>query len=252
MHEAHNNISAALVPLQQALTLAEPEGYIRLFVDEGDPMAALLQAMVKHAPGDVTDYVNQLRSAFGQAEKTMPVVQKLAEPLSDREFEVLQLLRTELTGPEIASDAPTVRLDLENEPQPDAVLFIESNAGGQSRISRDGYIEGSPELIVEIAASSAAIDTGGKKQAYQRNGVLEYVIWQSYENQLEWFWLTDGEYQLLSPDPDGVIRSRVFPGLWLAINALLSNQMARVLEGVQAGLQSAEHREFMERLRKGK
>jgi Uma2 family endonuclease len=74
-----------------------------------------------------------------------------------------------------------------NEPQPDAVLFIEANSGGQTRISPDGYIEGSPELIVEIAASSAAIDTGSKKQVYRRNGVLEYVIWQSYENQLEWF-----------------------------------------------------------------
>ena len=146
------------------------------------------------------------------------------------------------------SDAPTVRLDLENEPQPDAVLFIDSSAGGQTRISDDGYIEGAPELIVEIAASSAAIDTGGKKQAYRRNGVLEYVIWQSYENQLEWFWLTDGEYQLPSPDPDGVICSRVFPGLWLAVEALLNNQMVHVLEGVQAGVKSADHGAFVERL----
>jgi Uma2 family endonuclease len=146
------------------------------------------------------------------------------------------------------SDAPTVRLDLDNEPQPDAVLFIEGNAGGQTRISSDGYIEGSPELIVEIAASSAAIDTGSKKQVYRRNGVLEYVIWQSYDNQLEWFWLTNGEYQLLSGDSDGIIRSRVFPGLWLAVEALLSNQMARVLEGLQQGLKSLEHTVFVERL----
>ena len=146
------------------------------------------------------------------------------------------------------SDAPTVRLDLENEPQPDAVLFIEADAGGQTRISGDGYIEGAPELIVEIAASSAAIDTGSKKQVYRRNGVLEYVIWQSYENQLEWFWLTDGEYQLLSPDSDGIIRSRVFSGLWLAVDALLSNQMVQVLEVLQLGVKSAEHKEFVERL----
>lgn len=146
------------------------------------------------------------------------------------------------------SDAPTVRLDLDNEPQPDAVLFIEANAGGQTRISSDGYIEGSPELIVEIAASSAAIDTGSKKQVYRRNGVLEYVIWQSYDNQLEWFWLTDGEYQLLSPDPDGIIRSQVFPGLWLAVEALLSNQMVRVLAVLQEGLRSPEHEAFVKRL----
>ena len=147
------------------------------------------------------------------------------------------------------SDAPTVRLDLENEPQPDAVLFIEPNAGGQTHISRDGYIEGSPELIVEIAASSAAIDTGSKKQVYRRNGVLEYVIWQSYENKLEWFRLTDGEYQLLSPDSNGIICSRVFPGLWLSVEALLNNQMVKVLDILQAGVRSQAHRAFVEKLR---
>ncbi|MGG6237438.1 Uma2 family endonuclease [Nodosilinea sp. AN01ver1] len=148
------------------------------------------------------------------------------------------------------SDAPTVRLDLDNEPQPDAVLFLESAVGGQTRISADDYIEGSPELIVEIAASSAAIDRGAKKQVYRRNGVLEYVIWQSYDNQLEWFGLTEGEYQLLSPDSDGILRSRVFPGLWLDVDALLSNRMARVLEVLQLGLASPEHAAFIERLKK--
>ena len=145
---------------------------------------------------------------------------------------------------------PTVRLDLDNEPQPDAVLFIEPAAGGQTRLSDDGYIEGSPELIVEIAASSAAIDTGSKKQVYRRNGVLEYVIWQSHDNQLEWFGLTDGEYRLLPPEPDGILRSRVFPGLWLAVEALLSNQMAQVLEVLQSGIKSPEHPIFVEQLGK--
>ncbi|MCF2149714.1 Uma2 family endonuclease [Desmonostoc muscorum LEGE 12446] len=145
---------------------------------------------------------------------------------------------------------PTVRLDLDNEPQPDAVLFIEPDAGGQTRLSSDGYIEGSPELIVEIAASSVAIDRGSKKQVYRRNGVLEYVIWQSYENQIEWFCLVDGDYQLVSPGADGIIRSQVFPGLWLAVEALLNNQMVRVLEVVQAGLKSAEHNAFVQQLKK--
>ncbi|MBD2514034.1 Uma2 family endonuclease [Nostoc sp. FACHB-973] len=145
---------------------------------------------------------------------------------------------------------PTVRLDLDNEPQPDAVLFIEPDAGGQTRLSSDGYIEGSPELIVEIAASSVAIDRGSKKQVYRRNGVLEYVIWQSYENQIEWFCLIDGEYQLLSPSADGIIRSQVFPGLWLAVEALLNNQMVQVLEVVQGGLKSAEHNAFVQQLQK--
>ncbi|NEQ95229.1 MAG: Uma2 family endonuclease [Cyanothece sp. SIO2G6] len=147
-----------------------------------------------------------------------------------------------------SSDAATVRLDLDNEPQPDALLLIQPEAGGQVRISEDGYIEGAPELVVEIAASSAAIDTGTKKRVYRRNGVLEYVIWQVYENKLEWFALVDGEYQLLSPDTDGIIRSRVFPGLWLDVKALLTDQMAQVLEVVQTGIQSPEHQTFVEQL----
>ena len=143
---------------------------------------------------------------------------------------------------------PTVRIDLDNEPQPYAVLFVEPEAGGQTRLSSDGYLEGSPELIVEIAASSAAIDTNRKKQMYRRNGVLEYAIWQSYDNQFEWFVLTDGAYQLLSADPDGILRSQVFPGLWLAVNALRSSQMAQVLDVLQAGLESPEHHAFVAQL----
>jgi Uma2 family endonuclease len=143
---------------------------------------------------------------------------------------------------------PTVRLDLDNEPQPDAVLFIESAAGGKTRLSSDGYIEGAPELVVEIAASSVAIDTGSKKQAYRRNGVLEYITWQSFENQLEWFCLVDGDYILLQPDIDGIIQSQVFPGLWLAIGDLLSDNMGQVLAILQQGLQSTEHQTFVQQL----
>jgi Uma2 family endonuclease len=104
---------------------------------------------------------------------------------------------------------------------------------------------------MEVAASRVAIDSGSKKQVYHRNGVLQYLIWQSYENQIEWFGLTDGEYQLLLPEPNGIIRSRVFPGVWLAVDALLNNQMPQVLEVLQAGLQSPEHHAFVERLGKG-
>ncbi|MEL7070493.1 MAG: Uma2 family endonuclease [Cyanobacteria bacterium J06581_3] len=144
---------------------------------------------------------------------------------------------------------PTVRLDLDNEPQPDAVLFIQGSVGGQTNISDDGYIEGAPELAVEIAASSAAIDTGSKKQAYRRNGILEYIIWQSYENKLEWFYLVDGDYKQLQPDADGIIRSRIFPGLWLAVSAITSYDMPQVLEVLQQGLSTSEHTAFVKKLR---
>ena len=144
---------------------------------------------------------------------------------------------------------PTVRLDLDNEPQPDAVLLIEPGAGGQTRLSDDGYIEGAPELIVEIAASSVAIDTGSKKQVYRRSGVREYVIWQAFENQIEWFVLTEGEYRSFAPDADGIICSQVFPGLWLDVEALLNHQMPQVLEVLQQGISSSDHAEFIETLK---
>lgn len=138
-------------------------------------------------------------------------------------------------------DAPTVRLDIDNEPQPDAILMIE---GGQARLSSDDYIEGAPELVVEIAASSVAIDLHAKKRAYCRNGVREYIVWRVLDQEIDWFYLEEGEYLDLNCDPDGISRSQVFPGLWLATASLLSGEMPHVLAVLQEGLQSAEHRQF--------
>lgn len=143
---------------------------------------------------------------------------------------------------------PTVRLDLDNEPQPDAVLLIDENAGGQARLSEDDYIEGAPELVAEIAASSVAIDLHDKKRAYRRNGVQEYIVWQVCERRLDWFYLQQGEYVSLPVDEGNVIRSRVFPGLWLATGDLLAGNMARVLSVLQEGLASEEYARFVEKL----
>ena len=139
-----------------------------------------------------------------------------------------------------------VRLDLDNEPQPDAVLMIEEQAGGQARLSEDDYIEGAPELVAEIAASSAAIDLGDKKRAYRRNGIREYIVWQVFEQRLDWFYLQEGEYVPLPVDEDGVIRSQVFPGLWLAADDLLTGNMGRVLAVLQEGLAAPEHTVFVQ------
>lgn len=141
-------------------------------------------------------------------------------------------------------DNTTVRLDLDNEPQPDALLRI---SGGRSRISDDDYIEGAPELIVEIAASSANYDLHDKKRAYRRNSVQEYIVWQIFEHKLDWFSLQEGEYVLL-PDKDGVVQSQVFPGLWLAVPALLAGDMVGVVAVLESGLNSAEYAQFVKRL----
>ncbi|MBH8572495.1 Uma2 family endonuclease [Nostocaceae cyanobacterium CENA369] len=143
---------------------------------------------------------------------------------------------------------PTVRLDRDNEPQPDGVLLITPTARGQSRFSDDDYIEGAPELVVEIAASSVAIDLHDKKKAYGRNGVKEYIIWQIFENKLDWFSLQKGEYVSLEVDAQGIIKSQVFPGLWLSMLDLLAGNMQQVLTVLQLGLNSPEHQIFVERL----
>ena len=145
-------------------------------------------------------------------------------------------------------DNPTIRLDLNNEPQPDAVLLIEEPYGGKTKLSHDDYIEGAPELVAEIAASSAAIDLGDKKRAYQRNGVQEYLVWQVYDQKFDWFSLANGTYSPLPVDTNGVIRSGIFPGLWLAVSDLLAGNMTRVLAVLQNGLASHEHSLFVQQL----
>jgi LuxR family transcriptional regulator, maltose regulon positive regulatory protein len=96
------NLPAALVPLERVLTLAEPEGYVRIFLNEGKPMAALLEAAAKH--GIALNYVRSLLTAFGVDDSKTPTEQVMSEPLSARELEVLRLLRTDLSGPDIARE----------------------------------------------------------------------------------------------------------------------------------------------------
>ncbi len=137
---------------------------------------------------------------------------------------------------------PTVRLDADNEFQPDGVLLI---PGRRSQFNQEGYIQGAPELVVEIAASSAAIDLGDKKRVYRRNGVQEYLVWQIFDEKLDWFYLEQGVYQSLPPNDEGILCSRVFPGLWLRRSQLLQNNLSAVLETLQAGLASPEHQAFI-------
>lgn len=139
-----------------------------------------------------------------------------------------------VTGLEVGIE-PTVRLDDDNEPQPDAVLF---HIGGNAQIDADGYITGAPELIAEIAASTVSYDLHNKKRVYERNGVKEYIVWRTLDRQIDWFMLENGEYQKLEPDDSGIIRSREFEGLWLNVNAILQNDMSAVLKTLQTGIAS--------------
>src|SRR5581483_2423047 len=134
----------------------------------------------------------------------------------------------------ILGDNSTVRLDLDNEPQPDVCLMIGQD--GQARIDEDDYIEAAPEFAAEVAASSASYDLGPKLIAYRRNGVREYVVWRV------------GRYDRLAPGADGVLRSEIMPGLWLDAAALLRGDLPRVHAVVHQGLASPEHAAFVTRL----
>jgi len=123
----------------------------------------------------------------------------------------------------------TVILDADNTVQPDALLRRLPEHGGLSRVNEDGYLAGPPELIVEVAASSTSIDLRDKRRAYCRNGVREYLVWLVAEGRLEWFCLEGDDYRPQSPDADGVVHSRVFPGLRLPVASLLAGDAARVL-----------------------
>lgn len=141
---------------------------------------------------------------------------------------------------------PSVRLDQDNEPQPDIILRIAE--GGSSRISADDYIEGSPELVVEIAASTVSIDLNSKLNAYRRNGIQEYLVWQVEEPKIDWFSLVAGQYKPMMSDTKGRIRSQGFPGLWLSVSALLGSDLPEVLATVQQGIQTSDHADFVNKL----
>ncbi|MBM3881770.1 MAG: Uma2 family endonuclease [Verrucomicrobia bacterium] len=123
----------------------------------------------------------------------------------------------------------TVILDAENTVQPDALLRRLPEHGGVTRVNEDGYLTGPPELIVEIAVSSTSIDLRDKRRASCRNRVREYLVWVVAEQRVEWSVLEDDEYAPQQPDVQGVLHSRVFPGLRLPVADLLACDSAKVL-----------------------
>ena len=143
----------------------------------------------------------------------------------------------------------TIRLDNLNQPQPDVLLLIEPDHGGQATISDDHYVEGAPELVVEISVSSKSFDLKEKLEAYRRNGTREYVVWRVLDRVIDWFILREGRYDRLKLDPDGLYKSEVFPGLWLDPDALIRGDLAAVFEAVQLGLAIPQHEAFVARLR---
>lgn len=148
-----------------------------------------------------------------------------------------------------AGDNGSTRLDLENEPQPDASLIIEPACGGNVLISPDDYVVGAPELVAEVSASSVSIDLNTKFRVYRRNEVREYVVWRVRDQAIDWFVLRHGDYEQLPANAAGNYESEVFPGLWLDPAAMIRGDLARVLQVLDDGIKSPSHAAFVQRLK---
>jgi Uma2 family endonuclease len=147
-------------------------------------------------------------------------------------------------------DNGTLRLDMGNEPQPDAYLRILETHGGRARVDSEGYVTGAPELLAEVALSSVSIDLNDKLKAYRRNGVREYVVWRVEDRAIDWFILRRGRYRPLPRTTAGLLQSEALPGLWLDPAALIRGDLLAVFQVVQQGLADPAHAAFLARLQK--
>jgi Uma2 family endonuclease len=141
----------------------------------------------------------------------------------------------------------TTKLSPWTEVQPDGQLRIPAERGGQSRIV-DGFVVGPPELVVEVGRSSRSFDLLEKKAEYERAGVREYLFVGIDPDEVRWFRLEEGRYLSLDAETDGILRSRVFPGLWLDPNALLTRDLERLIRALDLGLATTDHQAFVRRL----
>jgi Uma2 family endonuclease len=151
----------------------------------------------------------------------------------------------ETPGVEGADNATAILGD-DKEPQPDLALRIHEDHGGASRLDPQGYLVGPPELVIEVAHSTAAIDLHAKKKDYRWAGVREYLVVCVEDGELYWFAFPSG--RRLKPDGAGVYRSQVFPGLWLDGGAVLARDGRRLNAALRAGLATPEHAAFAARL----
>ena len=149
-----------------------------------------------------------------------------------------------------ASLQPTLLLpNSETKPEPDSLLRVLPECGGRSWHDAEGWLHGVPDLLCEVANSSARIDLGVKYDNYEANGVAEYIVWRTAAGLFDWFVLKRKKYVSLTPDPaDGYLKSVAFPGLWLDVAALLAGDGRTVLAVLQKGLATPEHAAFEAKL----
>lgn len=145
-----------------------------------------------------------------------------------------------------SGDNATVLLGEESEPQPDLLLRILPDFGGQSATDRHDYVQGAPELIAEVAHSSRSIDLHAKRADYAHNGVREYLVLSVKDHRLYWFDLPSARE--LSIGSEGIIRVQSFPGFWINVEALFESNYKGLMATFHQGLATPEHAEFVRRL----
>lgn len=146
----------------------------------------------------------------------------------------------------VPGDNGTVILGEDSEPQPDNVLTI---VGGQTRLNDKQCLVGPPEWLGEIASSTVSYDLHSKRRDYERYGVQEYAVFIVHQQKVVWFVRENDRFVELQHDSDGILRSRVFPGLWLDPQAFFRLDASRLQQVLQQGLNSAEHQRFVQTLR---
>jgi Uma2 family endonuclease len=148
----------------------------------------------------------------------------------------------------IGATNTTVLLGRKDIPQPDVLLRILPEYGGQCLRNEDGYLVGPPDLAIEVAASSTSMDAHEKRDSYMEAGVREYLLWRTLDGAVDWWFLERGKYRSLPILGKDIIRSKVFPGLWLNRTALLKMDGQKVAQTLNEGLASREHKLFVDLL----
>jgi Uma2 family endonuclease len=149
----------------------------------------------------------------------------------------------------LANGPRTVVLNgIDSTCEPDGLLYLAPECGGSAAPGEHDYLYGPPELVLEVSKTTAAKDLGTKRSNYEKNGVLEYIVWQVDARTIHWFVRDKGKYQLL--DTSGVTFSKVFPTFCLDIPALLDNRWNDCRRALERSLASPEHARFVEKLRK--
>lgn len=140
-------------------------------------------------------------------------------------------------------DNTSLRLDADNEPQPDVAVLIDADP----TLVDAEFLEAKPALIIEVAASSAAYDLYQKFHVYRRNGIQEYLVLLVHEQQTRWYHWREGTYIQLQPDDDGILRSQILSGLWFHSEHFWQRDLAGLFAILQQGIASADHQAFTQR-----